>query len=123
MRCTLRTPDTQTVAVAFHTQCCVQSTDQPVYLLCTPDGNEGQSTLPATDMPAAHQGVWIVSVCTPLPPMHDAYSARCIPLLNTCCSYCVIDYTYRIHCMFNHAALALPAANAEAPVQYVYCIH
>jgi hypothetical protein len=32
-----------------------------VYLLQTPDGSEGQSTLPAVDMPAGWQGACIVS--------------------------------------------------------------
>ncbi|KAF6262646.1 hypothetical protein COO60DRAFT_1699201 [Scenedesmus sp. NREL 46B-D3] len=33
--------------------------NQPVYLLCTPDGNEGRSTLPLDAMPAAQPGVCI----------------------------------------------------------------
>uniref|UniRef100_A0A383W6F9 ASCH domain-containing protein n=1 Tax=Tetradesmus obliquus TaxID=3088 RepID=A0A383W6F9_TETOB len=38
--------------------------DQPVYLLSTPDGHEGQSTLPPETMPAAHPGVCIAGTVT-----------------------------------------------------------
>jgi hypothetical protein len=56
------TTDSYAVAVASHTATLLfNCADQPVYLLCTPDGNEGQSTLPVHDMPAAQPGVWIVS--------------------------------------------------------------
>lgn len=35
---------------------------KPVYLLQTPDGSEGKSTLPTLDMPAGYEGAVIVSV-------------------------------------------------------------
>lgn len=34
--------------------------DQPVYLLQTPDGSEGQSTLPQEDLPTAFPGACVV---------------------------------------------------------------
>jgi hypothetical protein len=40
----------------------VPATGKPVYLLQTPDGSEGKSTLPTLDMPAGYEGAVIVSV-------------------------------------------------------------
>jgi hypothetical protein len=40
----------------------VACSGKPVYLLQTPDGSEGKSTLPTLDMPAGYEGAVIVSV-------------------------------------------------------------
>jgi hypothetical protein len=72
-----RRPQPATTCMCMCVRYCCRA-DQPVYLLCTPDGHEGQSTLPPHIMPAAHPGVCIVSC------LHDVLQqfARC----HACCT-------------------------------------
>jgi hypothetical protein len=52
----------------------------PVYLLRTPDGNEGMSTLPADGVDAGAQGVDVVSRA-----VEKGESASCCKQLHGCC--------------------------------------